>query len=99
MKHQQRNNAMTTTETNLCTNYAVQQPIERFYDVCAYLEGCDLAREICLVTSEGYDVEIVGVDLRGDRPEMFENWMEDVRHMMASTPHLRHLINQPLNLI
>jgi len=90
---------MTNTETNLCTNYAVQEPVERFYNVFAYLANADLAREICLVTSEGYDVEIVGVDLRGNRPEMFENWAEDVRHMMQSNKHLRHLINQPLNLI
>jgi hypothetical protein len=90
---------MTNTETQQLTHYTVQEPVERFYDVCAYLAGADHAREICLVTREGYDVEILGVDLRGNRPEMFESWVDDVRHMMASTPHLRHLINEPLYLI
>jgi len=90
---------MTNYETKQLTHYTVQEPIDRYYDVCAYLANADQSVEICLVTSEGYDVEILGVDLRGNRPEAFESWVDDVRHMMTSTPHLRHLINQPLTLI
>ena len=90
---------MTKAQIQELTHYAVQEPIERFYNIDAYLVGSEATREICLVTSEGYDVEIVGVDLRGNRPEDFENWQADVHHMLSSNIYLRHLINQPLNLI
>ena len=90
---------MTNSQIQELTHYAIQEPIERFYNVDAYLVGSEATREICLVTNEGYDIEIVGVDLKGNRVEDFENWQADIHHAMQSTKHLRHLINQPLNLI